>query len=196
MDPGPRTITVDGFSRPFRYRRALQRVMQSVRRRSHSGVLVHGGSGRERATFVERVLRRMDGTRRVVVTEDFEAKAILTRISNQTGDPNIFGLVRDYLAHVADPNKAPDTNKDMFLACLSKILNGKAARKREGAIALVLHNFEPAPESIPVARMLVRAFVNSTTESSLLLTSAAPFRLVADDGDLADSLLMESLSVQ
>lgn len=90
---------------------------------------------------------------------------------------------------------------------LREILEGPCQSAGAGAIALVLHGFDPVPvpspqpgarhdlsaTMLPVARALIGAFANARTESKLLFTSAAPFSVIDPGGDLADSLLTESL---
>lgn len=201
LDSSTRTIPVARPDQPFPHRRVFQRVMAALRGCDYNGVVVYGGDDFERATFAARAVRRLErDLLRVVVARDFDAPAILEAIRVQTASPGVDAIAGRY-------SGALRTQPNQLLQALREIVEGPCQNPRAGAFALVVHGFDPAPAPkappgerrglapahLPVARALIGAFAGARTASRLLFTSAAPFTVVTDGGDLADTLLTESL---
>lgn len=197
LDPATRTIPVAAPDQPFPYRRALQRVIVSLRAGHDSGIVVHGDDAPARATFAARVLRRIDhDLSRVIVTESFDAAAIVAQIRDQTALGEVQAIAsRAVPALLDDPGR--------LRQALRQILEGPCRSAGAGAFALVIHGFDPrpvpgagpddlrglAPDRLVVARALIGAFTGAATASRLVFTSAAPFSVPAEDGrELAASL--------
>lgn len=197
LDPATRKIPVAGPDEPFRYRRALQDVIATLRESDDSGVVVHGDDTLVRATFAARVVRHMDrDLKRLVVASNFEAPAILQQIRDQTALGEVNAIARRYLSSLND-------DPSQLLQALRAIIEGPCQSAGAGAFLLVLHGFDPipnpsappderrslTPELLAVARALIGAFTGARTASRLLFTSSAPFSVPADNGsELASAL--------
>jgi len=203
LDPRTRRIRVAGPDQPVVHRRALQRVLAALRDTRHPGVVIHGGDELARATLAARALRRLSRELpSVVVARDFDTPAILGALSAQTARAEVDRLAGRYRERVrSDPGQ--------LLLALRGILEGPCRDPGGGALVLVLHGFDPVPDpgaspdhrrnlgptQLVVARAVIGAFSGARTASRLLLTSAAPFSVVTDGGDLADTLFSQSLDM-
>lgn len=201
LDVRTRTIPVAPADQRFPHRRAFQRVMVALRGSDYSGVVIHGADELARATFTARALRRLERDLAcVVVARDFDALAVLEAIRVQTASAEVDAIAGRF----RDPLR---TDPSRLLQALRETIERPCRDPRDGAFALVLHGFDPmsapgsppgerrslAPTHLVVARALIGAFAGARTASRLLFTSAAPFSVVADGGDLADTLLIQSL---
>lgn len=190
LDPN-RQIRIAADYQASLHRRAFQRVVAMLRGVGSPGIVVHGSDEVSRATFVSRVLQRMEHElRRVVVTVDFDASAILRAVREQTAHTEVATLARRYDDRLqGDPQQLRDA--------LRAIVEGPCRDRGAGAFVLVLHNFDLTStcDGMVVFRALLGAFVGAGTASRLLFTCSAPFPAVSDDGvDISRRLAWQSLA--
>src|SRR5262249_2564278 len=133
LDPN-RQIRIAADYQASLHRRAFQRVVATLRDVGSPGIAVHGTDELSRATFVSRVLQRVEHElRRVVVTVDFDAFAILRAIREQTAHPEVATLAKRYHDRLqGDPQQLRDA--------LRAIVEGPCRDRGAGAFVLALHN--------------------------------------------------------
>jgi formylglycine-generating enzyme required for sulfatase activity len=185
-------IRIAASGQPAMYRRSFQRVVAALREGSSPGVVIHGGDELSRVTFVGRVLRRMERElRRVVVTRDFDAPAILGELREQTARQEVAAIVEEYRDRLHD-------DPAQLREALRAIIEGPCRDRGAGAFVLVLHDLDlmARPDLLLVVRALLGAFTGAGTASRLLFTCAIPFSVFDQRGnDLSHLLSCESLEV-
>jgi formylglycine-generating enzyme required for sulfatase activity len=190
LDPNRRIPIATDYQSSL-HRRAFQRVVALLRDVGSPGIVVHGSDELSRATFVSRVLHRVERElRRVVVVGELDALAILGAVREQTAHPEVATLANEYGGKLQDD---PRQLRDVLRA----VIEGPCRDRGAGAFVLVLHNFEltSTPDQLVVFRALLGAFVGAGTASRLIFTCAAPFAAADHDGfDLSKWLAFQSLA--
>ena len=172
------------------HRRALQRVVTTLRDPASPGIAIHGADERSRATFVSHVLRRVEHELRRVVTVDAGPQGILRAIRMHTADATVAALIEQHRATVPDDAR-------QLQEVLRAIVEGPCRSTGSGAFVLVLHNVDrvaAGPRAV-VLRALLGAFAGAATASRLVLTCETPFSVVDEDGaEISQRLAWQALA--
>lgn len=180
-------------------RRALQRINGALLRGERVGALVHGGSERDRADTVRRLVRGWPDLRRVVVARQFDPAAILGALAGDLVDDQVHAITERYRDLVGrDPS--------LLAVAVREVIEGPAQRAAQGAFVLVVAELpgelgasspgvrDTASPALGAVVQLVTAFRGAATESRLVLTCAYRFAAIDAAGDdVVDTLQVESL---